>query len=105
MRQGERFLETHLTIPHARKAAGRIRYDAKEQCGLIADLSLAGGPGSVAGVQAMFQFDHELFIRKISPGGSADLLAATLFLDALERDQYAVEEDNSLSEEDSYGTN
>jgi triphosphoribosyl-dephospho-CoA synthase len=53
----------------------------------------------------MFQLDHELFIRKISPGGSADLLAATLFLDALERDQYAVEEDNSLSEEYIYGAN
>jgi triphosphoribosyl-dephospho-CoA synthase len=66
---------------------------------------LAGGSGSVAGDQAMFQLDHELFIRKISPGGSADLLAATLFLDALERDQYAVEEDDSLSEEYTYGTN
>jgi triphosphoribosyl-dephospho-CoA synthase len=53
----------------------------------------------------MLRLDHELVIRNISPGGSADLLAATLFLDALERGQYAVEEDNSLSEEDSYGTN
>jgi triphosphoribosyl-dephospho-CoA synthase len=69
------------------------------------DVLLAGGPGSVAGDQAMLRLDHELFIRKISPGGSADLLAATLFLDALERDQYAVEEDNSLSEEDTYGAN
>jgi triphosphoribosyl-dephospho-CoA synthase len=69
------------------------------------DVLLAGGPGSIAGDQAMFQLDHELFIRKISPGGSADLLAATLFLDALERDQYAVEEDNSLSEEYIYGAN
>jgi len=69
------------------------------------DVLLAGGPGSVAGDQAILQLDHELCIRNISPGGSADLLAATLFLDALERGQYAVEEDNSLSEEDSYGTN
>jgi triphosphoribosyl-dephospho-CoA synthase len=69
------------------------------------DVLHAGGPGSVAGDQAMLQLDHELFIRNISPGGSADLLAATLFLDALERGQYAVEEDNSPSEEDSYGTN
>jgi triphosphoribosyl-dephospho-CoA synthase len=69
------------------------------------DVLLAGGPGSVAGDQAMLRLDHELFIRKISPGGSADLLAATLFLDALERDQYAVEEDNGLSEEDTYGAN
>jgi triphosphoribosyl-dephospho-CoA synthase len=69
------------------------------------DVLLAGGPGSVAGDQAMFQLDNELFIRKISPGGSADLLAATLLLDALERDQYAVEEDNSLTEEYTYGAN
>jgi triphosphoribosyl-dephospho-CoA synthase len=69
------------------------------------EVLLAGGPGSVAGDRAMLQFDHELVIRNISPGGSADLLAATLFLDALERDQYAVEEDNSHSEEDSDGTN
>jgi triphosphoribosyl-dephospho-CoA synthase len=69
------------------------------------DVLRAGGPGSAAGDQTMFQLDHELFIRKISPGGSADLLAATLFLDALERDQHAVEEDNSLSEEYTCGTN
>jgi triphosphoribosyl-dephospho-CoA synthase len=69
------------------------------------DVLRVGGTGSVAGDQAMFQLDRELFIGKISPGGSADLLAATLFLDALERDQYAVEEDNSLSEEYTYGAN
>jgi len=69
------------------------------------DVLLAGGPGTVAGDQTMLQLDHELVIRNISPGGSADLLAATLFLDALERDQCAVEEDNSLSEEYTYGKN
>ena len=69
------------------------------------EVLLAGGPGSVAGDQAMSRLDHELLIRKISPGGSADLLAATLFLDALERDQYAVEEDNSLTEEYHHGAN
>ena len=68
------------------------------------DVLLAGGPGSVSGEQVMFQLDRELLIRKISPGGSADLLAATLFLDALERGQYVVEED-SLSEEYTYGAN
>jgi len=52
---------------------------------------LVGGPGSVAGDQAMLQLDQEFLIRNISPGGSADLLAATLFLEALERDQYQVE--------------
>ncbi len=70
-----------------------------------ADALFAGGPGSVTGDEAMWRLDHELVTRRVSPGGSADLLAATLFLDALERDQYEVEEDNSLSEEDSYGAN
>jgi triphosphoribosyl-dephospho-CoA synthase len=69
------------------------------------DVLLAGGPGSVTGDQAMLQLNHELLTRNISPGGSADLLAATLFLDALERGLYAVQEDNSLSEEDTYGAN
>jgi triphosphoribosyl-dephospho-CoA synthase len=67
------------------------------------DALLAGGPGSVAGELAMLRLDRELLIRNISPGGAADLLAATLFLDALEQGQNAIE-DNSLSEEVSYGT-
>jgi triphosphoribosyl-dephospho-CoA synthase len=69
----------------------------------VSDALLAGGPGSVAGELAMLRLDQELLIRNISPGGAADLLAATLFLDALERGQNAIE-DNSLSEEVSYGT-
>ena len=67
------------------------------------DALLAGGPGTVAGELAMLRLDQELLIRNISPGGAADLLAATLFLDALEQGQNAIE-DNSLSEEVSYGT-
>jgi triphosphoribosyl-dephospho-CoA synthase len=67
------------------------------------DALLAGGPGSVAGELEMLRLDQELLIRNISPGGSADLLAATLFLDALEQGQNAIE-DNSHSEEVSYGT-
>ena len=67
------------------------------------DALLAGGPGSVAGELAMLRLDQELLLRNISPGGAADLLAATLFLDALEQGQNAIE-DNSLSEEVSYGT-
>jgi triphosphoribosyl-dephospho-CoA synthase len=63
----------------------------------------AGGPGSVAGDLAIVRLDQELLIRNISPGGTADLLAATLFLDTLERGQHAVEEDSSLSEVDGYG--
>jgi triphosphoribosyl-dephospho-CoA synthase len=63
----------------------------------------SGGPGCAAGDEMLRRFDRALFARNISPGGSADLLAATLFLDAIERRLYDVERDNSLLEE-SYGT-
>jgi triphosphoribosyl-dephospho-CoA synthase len=63
----------------------------------------AGGPGCAAGDEMLRRFDRALFARSISPGGSADLLSATLFLDAIERRLYDVERDNSLLEE-SYGT-
>jgi triphosphoribosyl-dephospho-CoA synthase len=63
----------------------------------------SGGPGCAAGDEMLRRFDRALFVRNISPGGSADLLAATLFLDAIERRLYDVERDNSLLEE-SYGT-
>jgi triphosphoribosyl-dephospho-CoA synthase len=62
----------------------------------------SGGPGSAVGDEALGRLDRELFARNISPGGSADLLAATLFLDAIERGLYDVEKDSSLLEE-SYG--
>jgi triphosphoribosyl-dephospho-CoA synthase len=61
-----------------------------------------GGPGSPKGNAALIEFEQELVSRRISPGGSADLLAATLFLDALERALERVEKDNSLVEEN-YG--
>jgi len=60
---------------------------------------VSGGPGSAAGDEALRLLDRELFVRNISPGGSADLLAATLFLDVVERGLYEVERDNSLLEE------
>jgi triphosphoribosyl-dephospho-CoA synthase len=58
-----------------------------------------GGPGSPKGNAALIALGQELVSRRISPGGSADLLAATLFLDALERGLERVEQDNSLVEE------
>jgi triphosphoribosyl-dephospho-CoA synthase len=58
-----------------------------------------GGPGTPEGNAALRDFDRELVRRRISPGGSADLLAATLFLDALEHGQNEVEKDNSILEE------
>jgi triphosphoribosyl-dephospho-CoA synthase len=63
-----------------------------------------GGPGTSAGNAALLDLDRECVRRRISPGGSADLLAATLFLDALEHGQNAVEKDQSLLE-DANGAN
>lgn len=44
----------------------------------------AGGYTNANGRQRLHALDRELIARHVSPGGSADLLAATLFLDALE---------------------
>jgi triphosphoribosyl-dephospho-CoA synthase len=44
----------------------------------------AGGPGTLGGAAALRDLESELLARRISPGGSADLLAATLFLDSIE---------------------
>lgn len=63
----------------------------------------SGGPGCAAGDEMLRRFDSALFAGNISPGGSADLLAATLFLDAIERGLYDVERDKSFLEE-SHGT-
>jgi len=59
----------------------------------------AGGPGRPKGEPALIRLGHEFVSRRISPGGSADLLAATLFLDALERGLDEVEKDDSVVEE------
>jgi triphosphoribosyl-dephospho-CoA synthase len=56
---------------------------------------VAGGYGSRNGRQKMRELDRELIRRHISPGGSADLLAATVFLDAVEREQCEVDKDQS----------
>ena len=62
-----------------------------------------GGPGSQRGDAALHRLDRECLAWNISPGGSADLFAATLFLDAMERDLYEVQKDSSVLEE-SHGT-
>jgi triphosphoribosyl-dephospho-CoA synthase len=56
---------------------------------------VAGGYDSVYGREQMRKLDLELIRRHISPGGSADLLAATIFLDVAERRQSEVREDRS----------
>ena len=67
-----------------------------------ARVTKVGGPGSPKGNAALIALGQELVNLRISPGGSADLLSATLFLDALERALERVEKDNSLAEEN-YG--
>jgi triphosphoribosyl-dephospho-CoA synthase len=64
-----------------------------------ANVMEVGSPGSPKGNAALIALGQELVSLRISPGGSADLLAATLFLDALERGLERVEKDNSLLEE------
>jgi triphosphoribosyl-dephospho-CoA synthase len=54
------------------------------QSGAAAVLAL-GGSASVAGRRALLSLDAQLLTLRASPGGSADLLAACLFLDRAQR--------------------
>jgi triphosphoribosyl-dephospho-CoA synthase len=63
----------------------------------------AGGAGSLAGRERLHAMDRRLLELGVSPGGSADLLAGALFLDAVERDQHEIQPDESMLEKD-YGT-
>jgi triphosphoribosyl-dephospho-CoA synthase len=47
----------------------------------------AGGASTSRGREYLFDLDHRLLELGVSPGGSADLLAGTLFLDAIEQGQ------------------
>jgi triphosphoribosyl-dephospho-CoA synthase len=58
----------------------------------------AGGSGTALGRQRLRQLDRRLLDLNVSPGGSADLLAAALFLDAVERRQNEVAPDESVAE-------
>jgi triphosphoribosyl-dephospho-CoA synthase len=49
-----------------------------------ADVLAVGGAGTAAGRAALARFDATLCRERLSPGGSADLLAAALFVEALE---------------------
>jgi triphosphoribosyl-dephospho-CoA synthase len=44
----------------------------------------AGGAGTLAGRRALRSFGQQAVAANVSPGGSADLLAATLFLDRID---------------------
>ena len=58
-----------------------------------------GGSGTEIGRRKLFHLDHRLLELGVSPGGCGDLLAATLFLDAVERRQNEVQADRSGSED------
>ncbi|HXW91151.1 MAG TPA: triphosphoribosyl-dephospho-CoA synthase [Terriglobales bacterium] len=67
------------------------------------DILSAGGSSTDCGRKRMRMLDDELAARNVSPGGSADLLAATIFLDAVERHLVEVCTDHSaLLDEDEY---
>jgi triphosphoribosyl-dephospho-CoA synthase len=57
----------------------------------------AGGSGNPIGRLRLRGLDQQLLALGVSPGGSGDLLAATLFLDALERGENEVKADRDES--------
>jgi triphosphoribosyl-dephospho-CoA synthase len=62
---------------------GQAALEAAQE-GAAAVLAL-GGTGTPAGRAALAALERALVARNASPGGSADLLAAALFLDGLGR--------------------
>lgn len=59
---------------------------------------LAGGCGHVNGRRQLEGLDHALMTSHISPGGSGDLLAATIFLEGLETQHRDVHKDSGEQE-------
>jgi triphosphoribosyl-dephospho-CoA synthase len=57
-----------------------------------AAVAAVGGTGTRLGREELCRLDRRLMDLHVSPGGSADLLAATLLLDAVEHGQYDVTE-------------
>jgi triphosphoribosyl-dephospho-CoA synthase len=55
----------------------------------------AGGSSTDCGRKQIRMLDDELIAMHVSPGGSADLLAATIFLDAVERGLLEIRADRS----------
>jgi triphosphoribosyl-dephospho-CoA synthase len=64
----------------------------------------AGGVETESGRQELQLLDRRLLDLGVSPGGSADMLAATLFLDAVERRLIQIQADEGWPES-SYGAN
>jgi triphosphoribosyl-dephospho-CoA synthase len=61
-------------------------------------VAAAGGAGTALGRECLWQLDDRLLGLNASPGGSADLLAAALFLDAMEQGHDNVQADESPME-------
>jgi triphosphoribosyl-dephospho-CoA synthase len=59
----------------------------------------AGGTAAPAGIECLHRLHGELMARWASPGGSADLLAVTLFLDRLECGSRPLREPNAQARE------
>jgi triphosphoribosyl-dephospho-CoA synthase len=64
-----------------------------------AAVEIAGGCGTEVGRERLASLDQRLLEMRVSPGGSADLFAATLFLDAVSRGVDQVQPDESEAEE------
>ena len=73
---------TSLTDTCVLSRAGMEGLDAMQN-GARAGLN-AGGCATLAGQQALARLDRQMLTLNASPGGAADLLAATLFLDRVE---------------------
>lgn len=73
------------------------------QAGASAVLA-AGGLATSAGSAALMQLEHTMLALNVSPGGAADLLAATLLLDRLQRLQRLQHHQPDTDTEDSHGT-
>jgi triphosphoribosyl-dephospho-CoA synthase len=81
---------------------GRVALAAAME-GAIA-VERAGGVETQSGRQQLELLDGRLLELRVSPGGSADLLAATIFLDAIARGVTQIQADES-GPENSYGAN
>ncbi len=58
-----------------------------------AAVEAAGGTGTALGRERLYCLDRRFLALHVSPGGSADLLAAALFLDAVEHQQSDIQAD------------
>jgi triphosphoribosyl-dephospho-CoA synthase len=69
----------------------------------VAAVLRLGGVASSSGRERLRAMERQLLMLGASPGGSGDMLAGVLFLDALERNQSEIKPDESTLEKN-YGT-